>query len=93
MPVGDAVAPADLQPHEMDPCGRLRGGELRYQGDALPRGDEREDGREVVRVVAGPWREARCATHVQGRCVAQRSGTGEDPVRVARGQQRLGPRP
>ena len=63
--------------------GWLLGSELRDQRDALPGGDQREHGDEVVRVVTDPGHEARGLADSQGDGMAERAGTADDPVAVA----------
>ena len=81
-PVGEAGAPEDRERDQAHARGRLLGPELRDQRDALPGGDQREHGDEVVRVVADPGHEARGLADPDGEGVAERARAADDPVAV-----------
>jgi hypothetical protein len=88
-PVGEAGAPEDRERDQAHPRGWLLGSELRDQRDALPGGDQREHGDEVVRMMADPGREAGGLADPHGDGVAERARAADDPVPVPGPRQGL----
>ena len=87
-PVGEAGAPEDRERDQAHPRGWLLGPELRDQRDALPGGDQREHGDEVVRLMADPGHEAGALADPHGDGVAERARAADDPVAVPGSRQR-----